>query len=381
MIEHTVESLEIGINLFSISRPVATSDRHRCLQRAHSARGVPLAVSPRAGFAVIVVTALASVILAGPVNVAAAAEQATALTVTGPVIHSDAPDPSLLVVGHSYYAFTTDSGGNNLPVYKSTDLVDWQLVGDAMPILPSWAEIGFSWSPSVTVAPGGGYQLFYDAYDDADGAQCIGRATSTSPLGPFVDSSSTPFLCQQALGGSIDASVFQRSGGDVLVWKSDRIAGIWAQSLGSDDTRVTGLRHLLLSPTASWEEGVVEGPAMLHSGSTVTLWFSAGIWSGPSYSIGRVVCDSPLGPCDAGSATQVLKTDGTLVGPGGPSFFDSDDSVEMAFSAWVGKGRAMYLATVGSDAGSVAPSSSLRSATSASQGQARTVSDAGGVGR
>ena len=310
-------------------------------------------------------------------DLAAAAERTFPLTVTGPVIHSDAPDPTILTVGHTYYAFTTDSGVDNLPVYMSTDLVDWQLVGDAMPVLPSWAQVGFSWSPSVTVAPGGGYQLFYDAYDEGNRAQCIGRATSSSPLGPFVDPSTAPFLCQEALGGSIDASVFQQHGGDVLVWKSDRIAGIWAQSLGSDDTKVTGVRHLLLTPTTSWEEGVVEGPALLQSGSTVTLWFSAGIWSGPSYSIGKVVCASPLGPCDASAATQELKTDGTLVGPGGPSFFESNGSWKMVFAAWVGRGRAMYLATVGSDASSVVPSSLLRSANSASQGRARTISDAG----
>lgn len=312
-------------------------------------------------------------LMLAPVSLAAAAEQTIALTVTGPVIPADAPDPSILVVGHTYYAFTTNSGGNNLPVYESTDLVNWQLVGDAMPVLPAWAEVGLSWSPSVTVAPGGGYQLFYDAYDEGDGTECIGRATSSSPLGPYVDSSSTPFLCQQTLGGSIDASVFQRSGRDVLVWKSDRIDGIWAQSLGSDDTKVIGVRHLLLTPTASWEGGVVEGPAMLQSGSTTTLWFSAGAWAGGSYSIGRVVCDSPLGPCDASSATQELKTGGMLRGPGGPSFFESNGSSEMAFSAWVEDGRAMYLASVGSDGDSMSPSPSHQSAISASPARARTV--------
>ena len=313
---------------------------------AQSVRQLLVVALPRPGLALVSIVISFFVILGAPINLAAAADQTSALNVTGPVIRSDAPDPSILVVGHTYYAFTTDSGVDNLPVYKSTDLVDWQLVGDAMPVLPAWAQVGFSWSPSVTVAPGGGYQLFYDAYDEGEGAQCIGRATSSSPLGPFVDSSPTPFLCQQALGGSIDASVFQRHGGDVLVWKSDRIVGIWAQSLGSDDTRVTGVRHLLLSPTSPWEEGVVEGPALLQSGSTVTLWFSAGIWSEASYSIGRVVCDSPLGPCDASSATQELKTDGKLAGPGGPSFFYSNGSWEMAFAAWVGNGRAMYLASV-----------------------------------
>jgi hypothetical protein len=85
---------------------------------------------------------------------------------------------------------------------------------------------------------------------------------------------------------------------------------------------------------------------MLQIGSTTTLWFSAGAWSGAGYSIGMVVCESPLGPCDASSAIQELKTDGTLLGPGGPSFFDGHGTLEMAFSAWAGNGRAMYWASV-----------------------------------
>jgi hypothetical protein len=304
-----------------------------------------------------VATGLATAWIVGvPISSASATQPMATLGVMGPVIRGDAPDPSILAVGQTYYSFTTNWGVNNVPVYESTDLVHWRLVGDAMPVPPSWAEVGFSWSPSVTVAPGGGYQLFYDAYDGGDGVQCIGRAIASSPLGPFIDSSATPFLCQRAFGGSIDASVFQRSEGDVLVWKSDRVAGIWAQRLGSDDTKVVGVRHLLLTPSASWESGVVEGPAMLQIGSTITLWFSAGTWSGSGYSIGMMLCDSPLGPCDPKSAVQELKSGGTLIGPGGPTFFDSHGTAEMAFSAWVGTGRSMYLATVGSAGRAVASS-------------------------
>lgn len=321
-----------------------------------------------------VATALATAWIGVPISSASASQSTAILSVMGPVIRGDAPDPSILVVGHTYYSFTTDSGVNNVPVYESTDLVHWQLVGDAMPVLPSWAEVGLSWSPSVTFAPGGGYRLFYDAYNGGSGMECIGRATAASPLGPFVDTSSTPFLCQPDFGGSIDASVFHQDGGDVLVWKSDRIAGIWAQSLGSDDARVVGVRHLLLTPSASWEGGVIEGPAMLQIGSTITLWFSAGAWSGSSYSIGMVRCDSPLGPCDAKSAVQELKSRRALIGPGGPTFFDRHGTAEMAFSAWVGNGREMYLASVGSDGQAVA--SSARSTTLTLPRRAATVSSA-----
>ncbi len=299
------------------------------------------------------------------------------LSVVGPVYPGDAPDPSVLTVGHTYYAYTTNSGVNSVPVLESDDLVHWRLVGDAMPVAATWASTGFSWSPSVSTAPAGGYQLFYDAYDAANGDQCIGRATSTTPLGPFVDSSTTPFLCQESLGGSIDASVFQSRGADVLVWKSDGKAGIWAQSLGPSDASLVGPAHLLLSPRASWEDGIVEGPALVEIGGTLTLWFSAGRWSGSGYSIGMAVCSSSLGPCDADTVTQELSTGAGLTGPGGPTFFNSDGRLMLAFAAWDEGGRALYLAHLTVNGLAVTTGSTGRNNTTAARSGGTDADDRG----
>jgi len=38
--------------------------------------------------------------------------------------------------------------------------------------------------------------------------QCISRAVSDNPAGPFVDERSEPLVCQLELGGSIDPSPF-----------------------------------------------------------------------------------------------------------------------------------------------------------------------------
>ena len=172
---------------------------------------------------------------------------------TGPVYAANAPDPSVLVVRGTYYAYTTNDGVSDVPVLESTNLVDWRFVGDAMPVLPAWVEYGDTWSPSVAPDPAGGYEMFYDAYDAIDGVQCIGRATAPSPIGPFVDPSPSPFVCQVSLGGSIDASVYRSRSGDVLVWKSDRTDdAIWAQSLGRDDTSLVGSPVPLLTATAGW---------------------------------------------------------------------------------------------------------------------------------
>jgi len=151
-------------------------------------------------------------------------------------------------------------------------------------------------------------------------------------------------VCQWYLGGSIDPSVYQHRGGDALVWKSDGTDAIWSQGLGPDDTSLVGIPHQLLSPDAAFEDGVVEGPALVRIGGTLTLWFSTGPWAGSSYAIGMAVCHSVLGPCDA-AVPELTAADGP-VGPGGPSFFTDDGRLFLAFAAWVGDVRALYLAAV-----------------------------------
>jgi len=93
------------------------------------------------------------------------------------VYNHNFPDPSILVVGHTYFAYSTNSDGKNVPVIESHDLVHWHAIGDVMSVLPSWASEGYIWSPSVSPAPSGGYQLFFSAYDESEGVMCLGRST------------------------------------------------------------------------------------------------------------------------------------------------------------------------------------------------------------
>src|SRR5687768_12525949 len=59
-------------------------------------------------------------------------------SLVNPVINSDFPDPGILRVGADYYAYATNTGGVNVQVAKSSDLMSWSFVGDALPILPGW---------------------------------------------------------------------------------------------------------------------------------------------------------------------------------------------------------------------------------------------------
>src|SRR3954447_12360244 len=107
---------------------------------------------------------------------------------TDPVWPGDFPDPSILVTGSSYYAYATNHGSANVPVLHSADLSSWTPAGAALPVLPIWAEPRkrLTWAPAV-VGVDGRYVLFFTARDRRSGLQCIGRAESLRPVGPFVD--------------------------------------------------------------------------------------------------------------------------------------------------------------------------------------------------
>lgn len=255
----------------------------------------------------------------------------------GPVYGGQFADPSILVVGGTYYAYSTNAGGENVPVIESTDLAQWTNVGDAMPVLPSWVQGGFTWSPSVSVDPAGGYELFYTAYDPARHHECIGRATGPSPLGPFVDSASRPFLCQTAMGGAIDPSVYEARSADYLVWKSDGETGqtkeIQSQRLGQGDRDLVGRPATLQVPDQEWEDLNIEGPALASIDGATHLFFSGNDWTSPNYAIGVVECSSPLGRCNAAGASPLLGSTATAQGPGSPDVFDVGDHALLAYSA------------------------------------------------
>src|SRR3954447_6596325 len=126
---------------------------------------------------------------------APAAEETTHAFYTNPVVDEDFPDPAVILAPDGfYYAYATqtlrDGHWINIQVARSTDLVHWELLGDALPQKPGWAQDTQDfWAPSV-IYDGATYFMYYSATPDAhrqgpDHALAI--ATSASPAGPFVD--------------------------------------------------------------------------------------------------------------------------------------------------------------------------------------------------
>jgi beta-xylosidase len=274
----------------------------------------------------------------------AAASEATVVFshLPNPVRTGDFADPFVLVTASAYYAFATNHGSANVPVLHSADLLTWDSVGDALPALPAWAASGkrLTWAPAV-LPLNGRFVLFYTARYTRFGLQCIGRAESASPAGPFTDTSPAPFLCQTELGGSIDASVVRDGAGQVyLVWKNDGNCcglpvSLWSQRLAEDGRALVGSPAALLRGDRAWEGSLIEGPTMWEENGAWRLLYSANRWDSDRYAVGYARCDSPLGPCHKAGDGPVMSSNAETAGPGGTEVFvDHEQRRWVAYHGW-----------------------------------------------
>ncbi len=273
---------------------------------------------------------------------------------SNPVYAADFPDPFVLRTGDAYIAFATNADGSNIQTARSSNLATWVKGADALPALPPWAakSKGLTWAPSV-LARGASFVLYYTTRDAASGFQCISRATSTAPQGPYVDTSLQPLLCQvagaDAFCGSIDPSPFVDATGQAyLLWKSDENSSacrtaprLFAQALTDDGVSLVGSPVVLLTRDQSWEGEIIEGPSMVAHDGIYYLFYSANWYNGPDYAIGYAKCTTASGPCTkvtvdrgAGSA-PIVRSAGTALGPGGQEFFtDTRNRTWMSYHAW-----------------------------------------------
>jgi glycosyl hydrolase family 43 len=282
-----------------------------------------------------------------------------------PIYNGDFADPFGLYDGDTVYAYATNTTGGpsakaaHIPVIAITRATGFagHYLGDALPTLPKWTVSGYQWAPSIWARPDGTFVMYYStpATDPlnciykatnpgcvmtthgANTAMCISRATSTSPSGPFVDDSSSPFVCPSQAGGAIDPSIYIRSDGTPwLLWKSDgdccnQPTYIYSQQLSPDGLSTVGLPHQLIGATQSWEGGLVEAPSMIKEGSTYWLFYSANLWGTPNYSIGIASCATVTGPCTKplDRAWHVSTNSANGQGYGGSEFFQTGSLIWM----------------------------------------------------
>lgn len=114
-----------------------------------------------------------------------------------PVIRNNAADPYVFDDRENtgyFYAYSTQNGTSGtaecvyLPVYRSADMVNWELVGNAFGGMerPQWVAGTRIWAPELEYI-GGRYCLYYaEGHWDTPSLSACGVAVSDSPTGPFT---------------------------------------------------------------------------------------------------------------------------------------------------------------------------------------------------
>jgi hypothetical protein len=255
----------------------------------------------------------------------------------------DESDPFLTVTEGRYVLIT--SGGTkadpvNVPLTTSTDFVHWTAPVDAMPVLPPWAQHGFTWAPDLHRF-GSTYALYFTSLvaSSTPLTECIGSAFSSSPTGPFTPSP-LPFICQLDQGGSIDPRVFvDGSGTPWMLWKSDQNIGgaatptlMWSQEFSTDGTQLLGGPSVLMSPDRPWQGTIVEAPDMVEVAGAYWVISSDNWYNSPAYAIGAARCAGPAGPCADVGPAPLMASNLQGGGPGEASVFHDQAGIWMLYS-------------------------------------------------
>jgi arabinan endo-1,5-alpha-L-arabinosidase len=235
----------------------------------------------------------------------------TAVTLRPPIqpaIPHDFPDPAVLAVGGTYYAYSTASHYGtrifHVPVESSTSLTSgWSRARDAMPTLPTWvpdtaAGDASVWAPEVTARSDDSYRLYFTAHSASQNAQCVGVARSSSPEGPFHAVSPEPLICRPEDADAIDPKPFTDTDGKHYLLYSSSHGGnatIWLQQINADGTKTIGHRRAMIRSDRLDEAHVLEAPSLIRHRENYVLFYSGNGYNSGNYFINYATAPSLCG--------------------------------------------------------------------------------------
>jgi beta-xylosidase len=189
-----------------------------------------------------------------------------------PVIDADAPDPSVIRYGDTYYAAATS--GNKPQAYqryRSKDLLTWEPMGFIFDEWPEWT-CGSFWAPELFDLCGR-TMCYYTARQKSDSTSCIGVAMADGPEGKFKDYGPLVRTTNEA----IDAFVFRDGTQLYISWKaygldpSHRPIELLCQRLSDDGLHLQGEPFTLLRDD---ERQGMEGQCIFRQGDWWYILYS-----------------------------------------------------------------------------------------------------------
>lgn len=151
-----------------------------------------------------------------------------------PVVNYSLPDPSIVKAEDGYFYLFATEDIRNMPIHRSKDLVNWELVGTAFTdkTRPDFEPKGGLWAPDINFI-GGKYVLFYSMSVWGGEWTCgIGVATASKPEGPYTDQGKLFRSNEIDVQNSIDPFYIEEDGRKYLFWGSFR--GLYAIELSDD---------------------------------------------------------------------------------------------------------------------------------------------------
>jgi xylan 1,4-beta-xylosidase len=203
----------------------------------------------------------------------APAQDSPVVTYQNPVIAGDFCDPTVILVGDTYYASGTSSEwAPHYPIYTSKDLVNWEHVGHVFDKMPEWTSGSF-WAPELYHHKGTFY-CYYTARRKSDGVSVIAVATSKDPRKGFTDRG---IICEWG-SEAIDGFVFKDNDGKFYFsWKAyglekDRPVAFVTSEMTDDLLKLKG------EPFELVQQGgkpiSAEGQVMMRRGDWYYLFYS-----------------------------------------------------------------------------------------------------------
>lgn len=260
--------------------------------------------------------------------------------IINPVLAGDRPDPTVVKIGDTYWASATSNEWSPLfPIFKSTDLVNWELVTYVFPEgAPDWARNNF-WAPELAYdEEQGKVYAYYTARNKETGRLACAVASADSPEGPYEDHG--PLVSQEL--GSIDAFETRDENGKLyLLWKEDgnsedQPTPIWAQEINESRTELLGEPHELFRNDQPWEAQLIEGVCIFRKDDYFYATYSAGACCNKecNYKAGVARAKNLLGPWEKYGKNPILKDNEDFRCPGHGTVVEKEGELYYLYHAY-----------------------------------------------